>query len=62
MKHRSGGMNKQPAALEQYHTCNDFIYSFNTRMSFSSLHRPPGPTVVTDTAGTPCGEPRSPTQ
>lgn len=38
----SSRMSKQPRGLKQYHKSNDFIYSFNTKMSSSSQYHPRG--------------------
>lgn len=40
--HSSSRMSKQPPGLKQYHKSNDFIYSFNIKMSSSSQSHPWG--------------------
>lgn len=38
----SSRVSEQPRGLKQYHKSNDFIYSFNTKMSSSSQFHPWG--------------------
>lgn len=38
-------MSKQPRALKQYHKYDDFIYSFNRKMSWAWLRSSPGPSA-----------------
>lgn len=40
-----GGMSKQPRALKQYHKYDDFIYSFNRKMSWAWLRSSLGPSA-----------------